>query len=164
MGSFGRMCLLSSCVSATEINKTHSVSLTFNHVFSDSPAPHRPTTTDWLQAWIKKFNQASGANALWAECPRAKPAHPVHGAVMSGRWCLWSKSACLILHSNFSCQRSSTHWSHFGCLNLWCCIWVKHLTKKGYIPTTDVVDSSHNRICCVWGLIWGNPLEHSLWN
>lgn len=111
MGSFASLCLLSHCVSATEINRTHSIPSTFNHVSLSFPVPHQPPTTDSLQSRVK-VTRPLQANALWAECPRAKQSRPVRGAVMTGCWCLCSKFAGLALCSNFSCQTILTHWSH----------------------------------------------------
>lgn len=100
MGSFGSLCLLSHCASLTEINGTHSIPLTFNHVSPSSLVPHQPAPTDSLQGWVKVTRPLQPMH-YGAECPRAKRSHPVRGAVMTGRWCLCSKFACLTLSSNF---------------------------------------------------------------
>lgn len=115
MGSCGSLCLFPHRVSATEINKTHSISLTFNHVFLHSPVPHQ-LGSHRLITELGKGNQASAAKALWAECPWAKQFHSVHGTVMTGSWCLCSKFDCFILSRNIFVREYN--WNHWCCLNL----------------------------------------------
>lgn len=110
-GQFGSLCLLSHCVSLTEINRTHSIPLTFNHVSLNSPVPP-PAGNQWLIVRLGKGNQASAADALWAKRPWAQWSSPACGAIMTGLWCLYSKLSCLVLSRNFSFQTILTHWNH----------------------------------------------------
>lgn len=70
-----------------------------------------PACKHWLITGLGKGNQASAANALWAECPRAKRSHPVRGAVMMGRPCLCAAFAHFIPCGRLPCQTTSTGWN-----------------------------------------------------